>query len=140
MQLSVQAFRAKPIKLPPCEFIKFDRAPPTDTNCGCHGFLCPSDGVATTSRAISISMVAAVVLFLMEAMNAGYHRATPLNACYLVALVVWEGCLGGGVSGAARISPGAARNSQNAKLDPLKRRRYLFWGALGKGCREQPGS
>jgi bacteriorhodopsin len=51
------------------------------------GFLNPNDAVAISFWIISISMVAATVFFLMEAMNVGSHWKTSMNVGALVTLV-----------------------------------------------------
>jgi len=51
------------------------------------GFLNPNDPVAISFWIISISMVAATVFFLMEAMSVGYHWKTSMHVGALVTLV-----------------------------------------------------
>merc|ERR1739848_953412 len=52
-----------------------------------HGFLNPNDAVAISFWIISISMVAATVLFLMESMAVDKHWKTSMNVGALVTLV-----------------------------------------------------
>jgi len=56
---------------------------PTDLK----GFLNPNDPVAISFWIISISMVAAIVFFLMESTNVHYHWKTSMNVGALVTLV-----------------------------------------------------
>merc|ERR1719158_803638 len=60
---------------------------PTPHEIAAHGFLSPNDPVAISFWIISISMVASMVFFLMEAACVGAHWKTSMHCGALVTLV-----------------------------------------------------
>ena len=58
-----------------------------DADIAAHGFLSPNDPVAISFWIISISMVAATVFFLMEALTVDTHWKTSMHVGALVTLV-----------------------------------------------------